>query len=135
VSIRRLFVVAAVLDFAAGIAFLVVRLTSRATTVHRVTTSQIFAAEIRNDGVAATVDYATIAVAIGHGRQRLRATAMLIITTCVDAFVMTTPVAGITQQLVMAAAMVVKLVALGVLWAPKSSRAFFQHTNRPVRIT
>lgn len=138
VLLRRLFVIAALLDLAAGIAFLLVRMISPATIVDWVTTSPIFAGEVRDDGVAATVNYATIAVcvvhvfitvmflwlavAIGRGRQRVRATVMLIVTTCVDAFVITTPIAGITQQVVMAIAVAVKLIALAVLWAPISRR-------------
>jgi hypothetical protein len=147
VLVRRLFVIAAALDFVAMITFLVVYATNRAAIADWVTNSSIFAGEISHDGVAATVNYTTIvvcvvhivitavflwlAVAVGRGRRRTRATVLLVGTACIDGFVITVPVAGLAQQLVMIAAVALKVVALVVLWAP-SSRTFFQHTGVPV---
>lgn len=59
---------------------------------------------------------------LAHRIRRVRATVVLVITTCVDAFVITTPVGGLTQQIVMAAAILVKVVALILLWVSRPSR-------------
>jgi hypothetical protein len=83
--------------------------------------------------VEATVAYATAAISVVHlvvtalflwlaWRIRLvRATVVLVVTTAVDAFIITTPVGGLTQQVVMAAAIVVKVVALVLLWVSRPS--------------
>ena len=132
--IRRLFLAAAALDFLALIAFLVVYVVDRAAIDTWVSTSPAFAAQARHDGVAATAAYATVAVCVvhlivtglflwlAHRIRRIRATVVLVITTCVDAFVITTPVGGLTQQIVMAAAILVKVVALILLWVSPPSR-------------
>lgn len=144
--VRRLLAVAAALDFIALIAFLVVYVTDRPAIADWVSSSPAFAGQVRNDGVDATVRYATVsvslvhliitmvfvwlAVAVGRGRQRVRATVLLVVTTCIDAFVSTMPVGGVVQQIVMLAAAVVKVAALLLLWAPRASREFFGTTTR-----
>ncbi|TDW18322.1 hypothetical protein [Kribbella kalugense] len=147
--VRRLLVTAAVLDFIALIAFVVVYATDRSAIADWVSSSPAFAGQVRNDGVDATVRYATVsvsavhliitvlflwlAVAVGRGRQRIRATVLLVITTCIDGFVSTMPVGGAVQQVVMLAAVAVKIAALVLLWAPRSSRDFFTATSRDQR--
>ena len=133
VWIRRLFLAAAALDFLALIAFLVVYVTDRPTLVAWVTTSPAFAGQARHDGVDATVDYATISISVVHlivtalflwlawKIRRVRATVVLVITTAVDAFIITTPIGGLTQRVVMAAAIVVKVAALVLLWVSRPS--------------
>ncbi|WP_327639062.1 hypothetical protein OHB24_12040 [Kribbella sp. NBC_00482] len=147
--VRRLLVAAAVLDFVALIAFVVLYATDRSAIADWVSSSPAFAGQVRNDGVDATVRYATVsvcavhliitlvfswlAVAVGRGRQRIRATVVLVVTTCIDGFVATTPVGGVVQQVVMVLAAVVKIAALALLWAPRSSREFFVTASRDRR--
>jgi hypothetical protein len=126
---RRLFITAAVLDFVALLAFLSAYLFSRATIVAWVTTSPAFAGQARHSGIDATVTYATVSVSVVHLvitalflwlafalRRRILATVLLVVTTVVDAFVATTPVGGVVQQVVMAVAVLVKIAALVLLW-------------------
>ena len=131
--IRRLFLAAAALDFLALIAFLLVYVFNRSTIDTWVSTSPAFAPQARHDGVAATAAYATVAICVVHlivtglflwlarTIRRIRATIVLVITTLVDAFVITTPVGGLTQQIVMAAAILVKVAALILLWVSRPS--------------
>lgn len=140
---RRAFLGIATLDFVALVIFLVVDMTDHDRIVGWISGSWIYEGVTRENGIDSAVHYAVVsvsavhlvitamflglAVAIGKGRlrTRIRATVLMVVSTAVNVAVMTSPAGGVAQQAVMAVSIAVKLWALGLLWLPRATTAFY----------
>jgi hypothetical protein len=146
--LRRLFVGLAGLNFAALLLFLAVYAMNRPAIDRWVSTAPMFASLVRQHGLTWAVNYAVItttavhivitglflwlAAVIGHGRRatRIRATALLVISIFINLFATTSPVGGITQQILMGISVAAKIIALVLLWLP-ATRAFDINSRLP----
>jgi hypothetical protein len=145
--VRQLFLILAILDFAALLAFLATSASDR-TSLDQWVSTGVYAGMARTDGLDAAVTYAVVsttlahliltglflwlAITLGRGRRatRIRATALLLISLIINVFMMTSALGGITQQIVMGISIVLKLAALWMLWFDQRTTAVYS-ASRP----
>jgi hypothetical protein len=146
IRIRRLLVAIAAVDFAALLAFLGLYLADRGA-IERWVGTGFYAGMVRTNGLDTTVTYAVVSTAVVHrvttglflwlaptvpqGRTatRVRATVLLVVSGVANVVLLRSPVGGTVQQVVMGVSLLLKLVALGLLWFDPGTVTFYRRAR------